>query len=138
MLSQLLSTVIATECNGVGLENVRELAGLLQGNPRYRGVPGYNQFHHKLLAGVARQQGDFDATISELEKAISYNASDELNMMMVTALGGAGHFDSARAYISDALKNGPRNPLKRIAWRRNLENLGAYIDELERYFRNEM
>jgi len=133
MLSQLFSTVTATNCNGIDLEIVAELAGLLRDNPRYASVPGYNHFHHKLLAGVARQRGDFEETIDELQRAISYQGSAELNMMMVTTLGGAGDFDAARKIILEAWDQGPRNPLARIAWRRELENLGAYIDELERY-----
>jgi len=133
MLSQLFTTVTATNCNGIDLEIVAELAGLLRDNPRYASVPGYNHFHHKLLAGVARQRGDFEETIDELQRAISYQGSAELNMMMVTTLGGAGDFDAARKIILEAWDQGPRNPLARIAWRRELENLGAYIDELERY-----
>jgi len=133
MLSQLFSTVIATDCNGIGFADVSALASLLRDNPRYRQVPGYNQFHHKLMAGIARQQGNLKDTIDELEKAISYQGSAELNMMMITTLGGAGDFDAARSFISNALNNGPRNPLAHIAWRKDLENLGAYIDELERY-----
>jgi len=133
MLSQLFSTVIETDCNGIAFADVSELARLLRDNPRYGQVPGYNQFHHKLMAGIARQRGNLEDTIDELEKAISYQGSAELNMMMVTTLGGAGEFDAARSFISNALNNGPRNPLARIAWRKDLENLGAYIDELERY-----
>ncbi|NIL94421.1 MAG: hypothetical protein GTO71_08290 [Woeseiaceae bacterium] len=137
MLSQLLDSVVATNCNGVGLEQVRELANVLQGNPHYGLVPGYNQFHHKLLAGIARQQDDFDTTVEELEKAISFQGSGELNMMIVTTLAGAGQFDQANAFISAALDDEPRNPLQRIAWRRNLASLSAYVDELERYSRND-
>jgi hypothetical protein len=52
-------------------------------------------------------------------------------MMMVTALGGLGHFDAAQEFIGDALKRGPVNPLKAVKWRHDLEELRAYIQELE-------
>jgi hypothetical protein len=54
-------------------------------------------------------------------------------MMMVTALGGAGDFDGAREFMDGALDRQPWNPLRAIAWRRDLQKLRAYIDELERY-----
>ena len=52
-------------------------------------------------------------------------------MMMVTALGGLGQFDAAQEFIDGALKRGPVNPLKAVKWRHDLEELRAYIQELE-------
>jgi len=131
MLSQLFSTVISTDCNGVDFELVAELAQTLQRNSRYAMVPGYNQFHHRLMAAIARQQGDYYATIDHLERAIAYRTSSELNMMMVTALAGAGDFEGAGDFINNAMLDRPANPLKAIAWRRDLEGLGNYVRELE-------
>jgi tetratricopeptide (TPR) repeat protein len=136
MLSQLFSSVIASNCRGVDLDTVAELAETLQRNPRYVLVPKYNQFHHKLMAGIARQRGDYDATIDHLEKAIAQLGAADLNMMMVTALGGAGDFDSARRFIDEALLQHPVNPLQAAVWRRDLEKLRDYIRELERYSRS--
>jgi hypothetical protein len=53
-------------------------------------------------------------------------------MMMVTALGGDGDFDAAYDFIDDAKNNAPTNPLRAIKWRRDLDGLRAYIDELEK------
>jgi hypothetical protein len=131
MLSQLFSTVISADCNGVDFDLVEELAQTLQRNPRYALSPGYNQFHHKLMAAVARQQGDYHATIDQLEKAIAYRTSAELNMMMVTALAGAGDFKGAGDFINNAMLDSPANPLKAIVWRRDLEGLRNYVRELE-------
>jgi hypothetical protein len=133
MISQLFSTVIKGSCNGVTFDTVADLAQLLQQNPRYSTVTGFQQFHHRLMAGIALQQGDHSGTIAHLEKAIAVRASAELNMMMVTALGGAGDFDGAREFMDGALDRQPWNPLRAIAWRRDLQKLRAYIDELERY-----
>lgn len=133
MLSQLLNTAIAGNCDAINVETVVELASLLRSNPRFAAVPGYSHFHHKLMAAIARQRGDLDTTLSELQKAIAYHHSAELNMMVVTTLGAAGDFASARQFIEDALEKKPLNPLQAMFWRRDLENLREYIDELERY-----
>ena len=132
MLSQLFSTVTSGNCNGIDLESVASLAKTLQRNPRYAMVPGYNQFHHKLMAGIVRQQGDFGATIDHLEEAIAYRTSAELNMMMVTALAGAGDFRGADDFINNAMLDKPVNPLKALAWQRNLEGLRVYVREFEK------
>ena len=137
MLSQLFNTAIAGKCDVINVETVAELARLLWSNPRFAAVPGYNHFHHKLMAAIARQRGDLDTTLSELNKAIAYHDSAELNMMMVTTLGEAGDFARARKFIEDALQKKPLNPLQATIWRRELENLREYIDELERYSADE-
>ncbi len=133
MLSQLFDSVVATNCRGVDPGTVAALAESLRGNPRYAQHPAYNQFHHKLLAGIARHSGDLEQTISELERAIGYGASSELNMLMVATLGSAGDFDAARTFIDAARSAAPLNPVRSIAWRRDLDILRDYIDELERY-----
>jgi tetratricopeptide (TPR) repeat protein len=137
MLSQLFTTVSNTRCRDVTAATVASLAESLRSNRRYRGDPLYNQFHHKLLAGIRRYEGDYEATVASLETAIALRPSPELNMMMVTLLGGAGQFDAARAFIDEALDAAPRNPLRAMAWRRNLRNLREYVAELERYSQRE-
>ena len=132
MLSQLFDGVVATDCPDVSLDTVVALARTLRSNRRYAADPIYNQFHFKLLAGIARFQGDEAATIDFLRKAIGYWPTGELNMMMVTALGGGGDFDAAYKFIDDAKNNAPTNPLYAITWRRDLDGLRAYIDELEK------
>jgi len=133
MLSQLFSTVIEEDCNGVDFDTVRELARILRRNPRYVSDPLYNQYHHRLMASIARRQGDFAATIEHIQKGIAQRPSSELNMMMVTALSGEGDFAAAHDFIDNAEKQGPGSPVRAIAWRRDLDNLRAYIRELERY-----
>ena len=133
MLSELFSTVIASNCNGVDFATVSDLAGQLRSNPRYVNDPNYNQFHHRLLAGIARQQGDDASAHEHLQQAINYSGSSELNMMMVTLLAGSGDYDAANAFIDDALRQAPRNLLRAAAWRRDLQKLRDYVDELERY-----
>mgnify|MGYP001816619485 FL=1 len=137
MLSQLFTTVSNTSCRDVTTDTVKALAESLHANRRYKDDPLYNQFHHKLLAGIYRYEGDYAATVESLDKAIEFRPSPELHMMMVTLLGGAGQFDEARAFIDDALNAAPRHPLRATAWRRNLHNLREYIAELERYSQRE-
>ena len=132
MLSQLFDGIVVTDCPDVSLEKVVELARSLRSNPRYAADPVYNRFHHKLLAGIARYQGDQAATIDNLRKALTYGPSGELNMMMVTALAGNGNFDAAHDFIDDAKDNAPANPLRAMTWQRNLDELRIYIDELEK------
>ena len=132
MLSQLFDGIVVTECPDVNLDTVVALARTLRSNPRYAADPVYNRFHYKLLAGIARYQGDQAATIDNLRNALTYGPSGELNMMMVTALGGDGDFDAAYDFIDDAKNNAPTNPLRAIKWRRDLDGLRAYIDELEK------
>jgi len=132
MLSQLFDATIVTTCNNVNENTVVALANALLSNPRYVADPGFNQFHAKLRAGIARYQGDYEATIEHLRTAISYRPSSELNMMMVTALGGAGDFDAAFKFIDDARAAGPRNPLHALMWRRDLDGLSVYLEELEK------
>jgi hypothetical protein len=133
MLSQFFSTVIARECNGVGFDTVKQLAEQLLRNPRYVYDRPYNQFHYKLLAGVARQQGDDAAALGYLQQAIARGPSSELNSMMVTMLAGAGDFAAASAFIEAAMSQQPRNLLRAAAWRRELQKLRDYVRELERY-----
>jgi len=137
MLSELLSTSTAIDCRQVTPATVEKLAIRLQQNPRYINDPSYGQFHHKLLAGIARHQGDSAATIANLEKAISYGYTSELNMMMVTALAGGGDFSGAENFINNAMLDKPMNPLKAFAWQRDLEGLRTYIHELEKYMLQE-
>ena len=133
MLSQLFTTTSAIDCGKITPATVERLAVRLHDNARYINDPYYSQFHHKLLAGIARFQGDREATMSNLEKAISYSPSSELNMMMVTTLAEAGDFSGADNFINNAMLNKPMNPLMAFAWQRDLEGLRAYVRELEKY-----
>ena len=133
MLSQLFSTTTAVDCGRITPATVKRIAIRLQQNARYVNDPFYNQFHHKLLAGIARFQGDQAATIANLEQAISHWPTSELNMMMVTTLAGAGDFSGADTFINNAMLEKPLNPFKALAWQRDLEGLRAYVRELEKY-----
>ena len=103
----------------------------LRDNPRYTNEPLYNQAYQKILAAIARQQGDYAALIDHLHQAITHWPSPDLNVMMVMAMGGAGKFDAARNFIDDAEARGPVHPVKAVMWRRDLESLRAYIRKLE-------
>jgi len=133
MLSELFSRVVATDCSGVNSDTVIELAELLRSNPRYANDPNYNRFHHKLLAGIVRQQGDDASAREHLQRAIAHSRSSELNMMMVTLLAGGGDYAAANAFIDGAIRQPPRNLLRAAAWRRDLQKLRDYVSELERY-----
>jgi len=137
MLSQLTSTVASRDCRGVDLQTVEEISMALLENPRYAAVPGYQQFHHKLLASLARQQGRMDVALDQLKQAIGWQPAADLNMMMVTALADDGQFDNARQFIESAMRSAPRNPFWARSWRRQLRELRDYVDELERYSREQ-
>lgn len=132
MLAELFAAVAGNACTAVDADTVTDLALRLKGNPRYRSDPLYNQFHHKLLAAIARYQGHEETTLAHLRSAIGYRPSSELNMMMVTTLAGGGDFDAARKFIEDAGRSVPLNPLRAAKWNRDLEGLAAYVRELEK------
>jgi hypothetical protein len=132
MLSQLFDASVATKCPDVDADAVVQLAATLRSNPRYIKDPTYNQFHEKLMAAISRYQGDIEGAIQHLHAAIAYRPSSELNMMMVTALAATSDFDAAKEFIDDARSNGPVNPMQALEWRRDLDGLRAYIDELEK------
>ncbi len=135
MLSELFSTSTRVDCQ-VTSDTVRALAGALLDNPRYRGDPYFNQFHHKLMAAIARHEGDVDRALAELETAMTFWATPELNMMMVTGLVAEGEFAAAESFIDDALLAAPGNPLKAWAWRRDLENLRSYVRAVDMSLRD--
>jgi hypothetical protein len=133
MLSQLLTTAIAADCNDVDVDTVRNLARSLLSNPRYVGDGGYNHLHHQLMARMSRHEGNFEDAIAHLEKAAQFKRSSELNMMVVTTLADAKDFDGARRYIDEARRNAPIRPVKRYLWQHELDALGNYVVELERH-----
>ena len=133
MLSQLFDTLVARQCNGVDTQTLLDIADSVLANPRYAAVTDYRQYHYRLLAGVARQQGRHQEAIAYVQQAIAVKRSPELNMMMVTALGSAGEYEKAREYIGEALTRAPSNPIRAFRWRRDLHDLREYIDSLERY-----
>jgi tetratricopeptide (TPR) repeat protein len=137
MFSDLIATVTRVDCNGVDGDTVKELAGRLSANRRYRNDVAYKQFHQQLLAQLSRREGDFDQTLRHLEKAIEYKPSSDLNMMMVTTFADAKDFDGARTYIENARRNHPSNPLRRFVWQNQLDELGKYVDELEKHYASE-
>jgi hypothetical protein len=132
MLSQLFTTSTQGRCE-IEPNTVLRLATALQQNHRYINDPYYSQFHYKLLAGISRHQGDHETSLAHLQTAISYWPTSELNMMMVTALAGAGDLKGADTFINNAMLDKPANPLKAISWQRDLEGLRAYIRELEKH-----
>ena len=131
MLFELYNTVSGSTCKGVNRETVVSLATTLHDNPRYTNEPLYNLSYQKMLAAIARQQGDHDAEVDHLRQAIRHRPSSYLNVMMVMAMGGAGKFDAARNFIDDAEDRGPANPVKAVMWRRDLDNLREHIRKLE-------
>jgi len=132
MLSQLFDAAVATDCPALKPDTVSALASLLRNNPRYVGDWLYNRFSEKLEAAIARHQDDYEGTLEHLRAAIAYGPTLELNMMMVTTLGGAGNFDAAREYIDDVRVAAPWNPLRAVIWHRDLDELAVFIDELEK------
>ena len=132
MLSELYSNAAGSTCKGVKIETVASLAMTLRDNPRYTNEPIYNRFYQKMLAAVARQQGDYDAEVDHLRQAIRHWPSLDLNVLMVMALSGAGEFDAARDFVDKARARGPVNPVKAAKWRRDLIVLLEYVRRIEK------
>jgi hypothetical protein len=85
-----------------------------------------------LMARIERVNGNTEATLAHLARAIEFIPTDDLNMMTVTALVDAGRFDDARKFIEDAAGRLPDRPLKRYNSQKNLDELMIYINEMEK------
>ncbi len=131
MISNLISTANRVDCNGVDNDALRSITNALLQNPRYTHDSLYNQMHHKLLARLARLDGDYSKAIEHLQLATEYVSTADLNMMMVTTFVDAGQFQSARQHIAAARNNAPLHPLKRHVWHSQLDELTQYVDEME-------
>ena len=132
MLDQLLTTAVANDCESLTPATVGELAPVVMENPRHSASIQYTQFHHILLARIARISGNSDKTLEHLARAIELGPSVRLYMMMVTTLVAAERFEEARRVIDNAADDLPRMPLKRYNSKRNLEELNTYVDETEK------
>ncbi|NNL54972.1 MAG: hypothetical protein HKP32_07450 [Woeseia sp.] len=136
MLSELFATVSDGQCRGVGPQTVRDLAIALMTNDRYKNVVHHRQQHYQLLALFARSEGDTAETIRQLQRAIQLAPTSRLNMMMVTTLVEAGEFSMAREFIASAREDGPWHPVKALLWEHDLDELGNYVDEVEKYMQS--
>ncbi len=132
MLDELLNRSVSSECRSVQPTTVAALADAVMENPLYSGSVHYNQFHHMLMARIARVSGSTDATLEHLGRAIDLLPSDDLNMMTVTTLVDAGRFDEARSFIEEAEKHLPHQPLRRYISKRYLDDLLGYVNEAGR------
>jgi len=131
MLDQLLTTASTGQCSGLTPEVISDLATALMSNPLYDANPASRQFHFMLMARIARIQGDTNATLAYLSRAMDYGTSNNLDMMTVTTLVSAQRYGEARDFISGAAERLPRQPVKRLAGERNLEELSQYVDAAE-------
>ena len=106
MLDQLLSILGQKNCATVKPSDVAALASAILSSPKFGGNNHYLQFHHMLMARIAKLTGDTTTTLEHLGKAGAYSPGDDLNMMTVTTLVAAHRFDEAREFIEIA----PRTP----------------------------
>ena len=132
MLDQLLTTSFNSQCDSVRPATIANLAAAVMENPRYKGSTRYVQFHHMLMARIARSSGDTTATLDHLARAVAVAPSADLNMMTVSTLVEAGRFDHARAFIEDARTRLSRHPFRRYSSKRNLDELLLYVSEAEK------
>ncbi len=132
MLDDLVTTSLASDCRTVNTDVVVDLAAAVLENPKYGENTRYNQFHHILMARIARVSGRTEETLAHLARAIDLIPTDDLNMMTVTALVDAGRFDDARKFIEDAADRLPVRPLRRYKSQKNLDELTTYVNEMEK------
>lgn len=131
MLSQLATTAAKNVCSDVLAADVPRLGkGLLQ-NPRYRGDPTFQRMYHQILAGIARQQGDFATTARELATAFTYGATPNLVFMMTMTLIEAGQFDATRQFLDSLRRAAPRNPVRSAHWHHTLDELDVFLAAVE-------
>jgi hypothetical protein len=132
MLDELLTKAVASGCKSVNPDVVADLAAAIMENPKYGENIRYNQFHHMLMARIARDTGKTEETLAHLARAIELIPTDDLNMMAVTTFVDAGRFDDARKFIEDADDRLPTRPLKRFNSQKNLDELLVYVNEMEK------
>lgn len=131
MLDQLVTTALDDRCDWVKPGTVVSLASALMNNPRYSGSSRYRQFHHMLMARIARAGGDRAATLDHLASAIEIQPGDDLNMMTVMTLVEANRFEAARSFIEQARQRLSPQPLRRYNSSRYLDDLLRYVDAAE-------
>lgn len=128
MLLGLHKTESSVDCKGVDTGTVRSLAETLMQNPRYGTSTVYSQMHHKLMARLAKEEGDYDEAIRHIELAMEQRPDADLNMMMVTTLVETADYEDARHFIRDARKKAPQHPFRRYAWLSRLDGLARYVE----------
>jgi len=135
MLDQLLTTSVTRQCRFLQPTTVAALADAVMKNPRYSRSTLYNQFNHTLKARIARGSGDTAETLKHLSRADDIKQSDDVSMMIVTTLVGAGRFDEARNFIEKAQKRLSHHPLRRLKSKNYHEDLLIYVNEAEKLAR---
>ena len=136
MLDQLLTTALDDRCDSVRPDTVAALAAAIMQNPSYSGSSRYTQFHHMLMARIARAGGDSAATLEHLATANDIQPGDDLNMMTVMALVEANRFDAARSFIGEARHRLSAQPLRRYNSSRHLDDLLRYVNEAETQYQD--
>lgn len=134
MLAELSDMAMRENCKSVDDKVIEELAEKLLSNPRYKQNTVYNQFHHQIMAQLARHRGDVETTMEHLQRAIGFEPSPDLNMMVVTTLVSDGQFGAARDFIEQASAGAPLHPFKRYVWSSGLRELKSYVDAVEADF----
>ncbi len=97
------------------------------GNPRYKTDPTSNRMYLQILANLDRRAGEFAGTARHLASAFQYGATPDLVMRMTMTLIEANRFDAAGEFLQKMKQAGPRNPLKSLRWRRNVDELSVFV-----------
>ena len=131
MLDQLLDVSHRVNCKDVNPETARNLILSVYTNPRFSSNKKHSSIHHQLLAKFARNTGDIDEALQQLNLAKAARPSNELHFMIVSLLADEGRFAEARQYIAEATSELTANPFKKAAGETMLKELQQYIVALE-------
>lgn len=121
VLAQLRTTVEESPCNGVTRKGVRAIADALLDNPRYAGSRVAAHDIHALLGQMAFADRNFNETIIHFELALRSFSTMEGLKRVVALITDAGRADLIEDFFLIVRSQPPRQPIRRILWKRELD-----------------
>lgn len=116
------------KCNDFERTDLYRIATLLMSNPHYTTSGRRLSYLHHFLAGLYRDEKDLDGTLKHLEAAWAAEPEIGTATLIVGTMLSAGLRDEARAFLDQAQKQLPLNPVLRIEWLKIIGQLWEAVD----------
>lgn len=114
-ISGLIEMTIEERCKTVTNEDLNKIIDVLLENPVYQ-APRSRHYLHHLKSRLARDEGNFNDTIVNLEKAFDAQPNIETLAMIVGSLLSGGLEADAIAFLESSRGQAPRNSILREEW----------------------
>lgn len=102
-------------CKTLTSEDLKHIINVLLDNPVYQ-APRNRHYLHHLKARLAIEEGNFNDTMVNLEKAFDTQPNIETLAMIVGTLLSGGLQQDAIAFLESSRKQTPKNPILRGKW----------------------